>query len=82
MKWRGTVKLTNNQLTDPQDIGLVPVVNTPGLASDRAVNLNLTIPSRSLSLRCWRRARRLRPALEWLAQHEVESAEHGNVLDR
>ena len=26
---RGTVKLTNIQLTDPQDIGLVPVVNTP-----------------------------------------------------
>ena len=25
----GTVKLTKNQLTDPKDIGLVPVVNTP-----------------------------------------------------
>ncbi len=42
----GTVKLANNQLTDPQDIGLVPVVNTSCWASDRAVNLNLTIPAR------------------------------------
>ena len=32
----GTVKLTNNQLTDPQDIGLVPVVKAPCWASDRA----------------------------------------------
>ena len=41
-----TVKLTNIQLTDPQDIGLVPVVNTPCWASERVVNLNLTIPLR------------------------------------
>ncbi len=45
MPMNGTVKLANNQLTDPQDIGLVPVVKAPCWASDRAANLNLTIPS-------------------------------------
>ena len=45
MRGNGTVKLTNNQFPDPQDIGLVPVVNTPCWASDWAVSLNLTMPS-------------------------------------
>ncbi len=53
MRASGTVKLTKNQLTDPKDIGLLPVVNTLRWASDRAVNLNLTIPSYRLTRLRW-----------------------------
>ena len=37
------VKLTKSSSTDPQDTGLEPVVNPPYLASETAINLNLTV---------------------------------------
>ena len=42
---KGTVKFANNQLTDAQYLGLVPVVNSLCWDPDRAVSLNSTIPT-------------------------------------
>ena len=50
-RWHcSTVKLTNSQPTDPQDIGRVPVVNTPCWASDEAVDSTWKYPTRQSGL--------------------------------
>ena len=53
-----TVKLTKSSAIDPQDTARESVVNPPCWASETAVSLNLTIPSRNPGAVQWYRTAR------------------------